>query len=228
MRIPTRRDVTRLLVVLSAWGLSCAPTGCTGHASVHMIPRGMKKISTTESLVVRIKPRECYFWINDDQKLCVAMRDASRIPLGRLFAREALLSFVLGNPPASAARNYRVDRRTLRVRIKAGLAHVRSASLSGIFAVWDYERTRLRGRFRVTVKQQSYSALTGWAANRRVLLVGEFTAVRNRKAGERILARTEANGMSRAALKATSTSVHDSPRGPDKGTTGPRPRLTRH
>ena len=95
------------------------------------------------------------------------------------------------------ARDYRADRRTLRARGRAGYRHTRAASLTGIVGGGDYGRRRLQGRFRMTAKHQTYSILTGWRGNAAVLIVGEFTAVPDRTAGEKILSRTEERGMER-------------------------------
>ena len=171
--------------------------GCGGHAVIHQIPMGIRKISTTGALIQETAPDECYYWVNEDEELCVAMRKAKWSPLGRRFHSEFIASFVLEGLPARTARNYRVGRRTFRGRLEAGYTHTRSASLAGIATVWDYGKSRLRGRFRFSAKHQSYSVLTGWGSNKGLLVVGEFTAVRDRRAGEKILARTEERGLQR-------------------------------
>lgn len=172
-------------------------TGCAGSATVHTIAIGSKKISTTGPLIVRIDPDECYWWLDDAGRLCVAMRESKGLPFSKVLRREFFLSLVLGDPPAGAARNYRVDRRTLRFRRDAGYGHTRAASLGGIAAVWEYGHKTLKGRFRINALRQSYLVLTGWRTDARILVLGEFTAVRNREKGEGILARTEEDEMAR-------------------------------
>jgi hypothetical protein len=172
--------------------------GCAGHAVVYSVPLGTKQISTTDPLIVRATPDECYFWVDDQEELCVAMRSFSGSILGKRFHREFLMSMVAKGLPAGSGREYRMDRRTARTRNDAGYAHTRSASLGGILAVWDYRRGQVRGRFRFTAKEQSYSVLTGWSGNNTVLCIGEFTAFRNETAGKRLLARTEEGAMGRA------------------------------
>lgn len=178
-------------------------TGCAGHANVHMIPLGTKRIDATTPLIVRVSPDECYFWVNDREELCVTMRSFSGSIFGKRFEKEFLLSLVAKGLPAGGGREYRMDRRTARVRHDAGYGHTRSASLSGIFAVWNYRRNQLRGRFRFTAKEQSYSVLSGWSGNNAVLVVGEFMAVADRAAGEKLLARTEDGAMSRTTTQTT-------------------------
>ena len=187
-------------------------SGCTGGATLHIIPLNQKKISMTAPLIVRIDPDQCYYWVNDNGHLCIAMRNYRWSLLGSKFAKESVLSFVVEEPPAGSTRNFRVTRRTVRHRFDAGLTHLRSASLGGIVAVWDYGQRVLRGRFRLTVRQQSYSALAGWGSNRTVLLVGEFSAVHNPKAGRRILDRTERDGMERQVASQAPVRVIGPPR----------------
>ena len=177
--------------------------GCTGHAEVNIVPLGTKRIDTTAPLIVRVSPDECYFWVNEQDEFCVAMRTFSGSIFGKRFEKEFLLSLVAKGLPAGGGREYRMDRRTARVRHDAGYGHTRSASLSGIFAVWNYRRNQLRGRFRFTAKEQSYSVLSGWSGNNAVLVVGEFMAVADRAAGEKLLARTEDGAMSRTTTQTT-------------------------
>ncbi|MEK6799776.1 MAG: hypothetical protein AABZ12_12495 [Planctomycetota bacterium] len=175
--------------------------GCTGHATIHMVPLGNQKISAADPLIVRQDPHECYYWLNDVSQVCVAMRFRHVSWLGKAFSSELVLSLVLDKPPAGAARDYRVDRFTERHRLDAGFTHLRGASLSGIIGTWDYGKRQLKGRFRFTAKQQSFFVLTGWGSDHSVLFVGEFTAVHDRAAGEKILQRTEADGMGRSTPK---------------------------
>ena len=171
--------------------------GCAGHGSVHMVPVGGKRLNTTSPLIVKASPDECYYWVNDKQELCVAMREAGGSLLGGRFEHEFTLSLVLAGPPAGPARHYRLSRYSLRAQNREGFVYTRSASLTGEAVVWDYDMSRLHGRFRLIAKHQSYSVLRGWHGHARVLLVGEFTAVPDRQAGERILALTEKDGMAR-------------------------------
>ncbi len=171
--------------------------GCSGRAKVAIVPLGMKRIDTTGPVIAEIKPDQCYFWIRADKELCIAMRQFSGSILGKPLEREFLLSFVVDGLPAAQSRDYKMDRKTARVRQRAGYGHARSASTSGILAVWDYDGNHLRGRFRFLARMQTYSVLTGWHGNNTLLFTGEFQAVRDPEAGQAILARTEEGAMSR-------------------------------
>ncbi|MFQ5590950.1 MAG: hypothetical protein ACE5HE_07300, partial [Phycisphaerae bacterium] len=106
--------------------------GCAGHATVVIVPLGVKKISTAAPLTRRLTPDECYYWVNDKEQLCVAMRNDRSSLLGAACRRGCSLSLILGEPPAGSTRNYRMNKRTLRARVQRGYAHTRSASLTGI------------------------------------------------------------------------------------------------
>jgi len=165
-----------------------------------MVPLGTRTISETEPLVVTFRPAECYYWFNDRNKLCLAMRYRNPSILGRWLEEETVLSLVLDDPPAASSRDYPVGAQTFRMRRRAGLSHIRSVSLTGVVGVWDYGKANLRGRFRLTVKQQSYSVLTGWTGNARAVIVGAFTARPNAKAGKAINVRTEEGALRRPPL----------------------------
>jgi len=186
------------------WILALSATvlnyGCSGHAVVHTIPLGVKQINTTGPLLLLESLSECYYWINDQNALCVAMRKNQGSIFGRLLERELVLSFVLPGLPAATSRDYRMDQSTARLISRSGLGHQRGGSLNGILTVWNYGKGRLRGRFRFTAKQQSYSVLTGWSGNYQSLYLGDFAAVEDRVRGEKLLARSEEGGLTRGSV----------------------------
>lgn len=171
--------------------------GCQGVGTLHMVPLDTRKIGLTDPLIITVHPRQCHAWLNDNNELCVSMRHKRRSILGRVFGGETTLSLVLGPPPAGDARDYPVSPHTLRARRRHGFSHVRATSINGAATVWNWEKPTVKGRFRISAKQQSYSALTGWGGNARVLYVGEFTADRNALKGQRLLNDTEEEGMNR-------------------------------
>ncbi|MCH7808794.1 MAG: hypothetical protein IIB60_06165 [Planctomycetes bacterium] len=189
----TRRGPAVWTTTLIALCLS----SCTGSATIHIVKLGTKGISAQSPLILEINPNECYYWLDDDGNLCVAMRSHKPSVLGTRFEQEFQLSLVLEAPPAGAARNYRVTRRTLRFRRDAGYTHTRGASLVGIVGVWDFGPDKLSGRFRITALRQSYWVPTGWRTNARVLLLGDFTAFRDPVKGQAILDRTEEGNIAR-------------------------------
>jgi len=172
--------------------------GCSGRGTVHLVSLDAKKIAVTGPLMPNIALDEAYYWLNDDGKLCVALRQKHQSFFSPIFSQDISLSLILGEPPAGDTRAYPAARDTLRMRTTSGVTQLRSGSLAGGSVVWDYSKRQLRGRFRITVKQQSYTVLTDWTGNSRILLIGEFTATENRKRGEEILKRSEEDGLERS------------------------------
>ncbi len=180
-----------------------ATAGCSGSGVVHFIPLDVKQIPMTGALIAEINPDESYYWIDDAGKLCVALRQKHSSLWTPLLSHDISLSLVLGDPPAGVTRAYPATRDTLRMRSAAGVTQLRTGSLSGGSVVWDYGKNMLRGRFRITVKQQSYTVLTDWTGNGRMLLIGEFTATQDRERGEEILKRSEEDGLERSGSPAS-------------------------
>lgn len=165
--------------------------GCSGHALVHTVPLGLQKINTEGPLLLRESMDECYYWTDEQNRLVIAMRRTHRSLLGKLLDREFVLSFVLPGLPAATSRDYRMDRTTARLFSRFGIYPQRGGSTGGIVAVWDYGKGTLKGRFRFNAKQQTYSVLTGWSGDFTSLYLGEFTAVKDRNRGQRLLAQSE-------------------------------------
>jgi hypothetical protein len=188
---PIRLLFLGLLVFLSP--------GCAGSGRLEMISLNTRRITAAEPLVITLRPGESYWWLNEQGALCIALRGSHDSIFGPGFSRELLLSFVLGEPPAGPGREYSITTNTLRFRRRAGLTHLRGHSLTGAAVVWDYGRSTLHGRFRMTLRQQTYSVLTDWTGDARYLVVGEFKARFNPAAGARILVATEEGVMKRPA-----------------------------
>ncbi len=190
------RMVLRIVIIIFVLSVT-ALIGCTAPASVHIVSIGGKRLTATSPLVVKVSPDECYFWLSDDDELCIAMRGASGSIFGKQHEREFILSMILDGPPAGRGRHFPLNRYSVRMKGRDGFVYTRAASLAGEAIVWDYDTGRLRGRFRTIAKHQTYSILTGWRGDARVVIVGEFSPRRDARAGKAILARTEEEGMER-------------------------------
>jgi hypothetical protein len=186
--------------------------GCSGSAALHMVPMGYTRMDARAPLVLPLCAANCWYWIDDDRQIRVAMSDSGA-------GRSLELSLVLDGLPAGAGRNYRVTRRTLRGTLSQGGEHTRFASIRGIAAVWIDGPDRIDGRFRISMKHERFNILLGWHGAQEVLLLGQFRAVRDRRRCEAVVASTEQDGMER-------TAVSTQPSGPDRvirlpGTTQP-------
>jgi len=186
-------------LALASLSIMSGALGCSGRGVVHFVPLDVKQIPMTGALIAQITPDECYYWIDDAGKLCVALRQRKNSFWTPLLSHDIALSLILGDPPAGVTRAYPAARDTLRMRSSAGVTQLRAGSMSGGAVVWDYGQRTLRGRFRIMVKQQSYTVFTDWTGNSRILLIGEFTAREDRARGEAILRRTEEDGLERTS-----------------------------
>ncbi len=188
------------------------PIGCATGNTLHIIPLNYNEVSTNYPLLIKINPDECYFWVNEEDEICIAMKKKSFSLLGEAFERELHLSLVLTGQPAGSARSYRATRKTMRNRYRHGYASSRSTSLTGIIAIWDYKKDSLHGRFRLVARQQVYSILSGWGHRQNVLFVGEFVARKNKGQGLHILTYTEEDELSRKINPTAPQPVNGPPR----------------
>jgi len=199
--------------------LLTAVGACAPAAKVSIAPLNLKKVRANGPLIVNFKPTACYWWVNDEQQLCIAM-GLSKLTFTSwsLDKDKFALSLVFDGLPAGDARMYLLSRRTIRGKRDVGVLHTRFASVTGVAAVWGFGRktqstiqsttqstiqsTRMTGRFRFVGVQQSFFVLTGWGTPRQIFCVGEFTANFNREKGEAILAQTEEGAMARESADA--------------------------
>jgi len=161
-----------------------------------IVPLGISRLEPADVLSESATLALCYYWIDDDGRLCLAMRGWGLG--GSRFGRSSKeASLVLGPPAAGVGRNYRVDRETFRMIEHDPPKHERWASLSGIVALWRIDDTHVAGRFRIYAKYQRFHIAMGWYGNHRSVIVGEFQAVLDAARGGEILRDTEADGMER-------------------------------
>lgn len=177
-------------------------TGCAGSGRVAIVSTNLRKLPQNEELIRKLSAHRCYFWIDDVRGVCVAMESDQPSIFGAAGRRAMSMSFVLGQPPAGAARDYKASTSTMRMIARAGYNHTRWASRRGIVSITQTPDGRLRGRFRLHAKQQKFSILTGWRGNQPTVVVGDFVATRNAEQGRRILAQTEVDGMGRRPRRA--------------------------
>lgn len=172
--------------------------GCNGAARVSVISTEVRKLAEDEALQREIHPDRCHWFVDDKNRLCIAMEGESDAILGDLGHKSMAMSLVLGEPLESGSREYKLDRRSLRMIATTGLGHFRWASLGGVvFIRRDAGHSSLRGRFRIAAKQQNFFIATGWRGDLRTLLLGEFTATRDDAISKQIVDRTEGEGMKR-------------------------------
>ncbi|GAG24041.1 unnamed protein product, partial [marine sediment metagenome] len=172
--------------------------GCTGWAKFNLIPIDQGRISKSAPLIVELRAAECYYWIAGE-RISIALADENISLIGEWGKKSVVGSIVLDGLPAHESRDYRLDRNSIRGKLRHGPKHVRFASLSGVLALWLDGENRIKGRLRAFARQQHFNVLLGWTGNRQVLLVGDFVAVRNQERTEEIVRSSETGGMARTA-----------------------------
>jgi len=175
--------------------------GCAGQGVVYMLAHTQRDFPPHEPLIQTVSVNEAYYWLSDEGKLKIALRHHAPPLISPALEVEWLMSMELDGLPAGSEKLYRISSRTVRIVQKYGGDHRRARSLTGIAVIEAPKHGRLRGRFHVTVQQQQFSLLHGWAPRiyRGPLAVarGKFQAINRMEIGQKILARTEDNDFGR-------------------------------
>lgn len=178
--------------------------GCTGGGVVHTMPMIRNDFQPGEPPIVSVHLGEAYHWTGEDGGLNLALRYRHRSLLGQAFDREWLMSIVLDEAPAGSGKLYRIGRREIQVAQSYGIDYRRGRSINGVVVIETAGSGRLKARFQTLVRQQRFTALTGWSPpmNRSpvIIMAGEFTAVPGAGRGQCILHRTEADGFERPPI----------------------------
>lgn len=179
--------------------------GCTGSARFDLIPLRMNDLNPALPPMVRFHPSECYYRLDQQGKIHVAMRYQNLALFGPLSRVTFTLSLLLEEPPAGRARTYPLRKQNLRGWATAGPEVHRFSSSLGIAAVYDVREHSLRGRFRCYVRHQSGNPLTGWRGNALLLFLGQFHAVEDEAKTRRLETESEKGGGERAGQTTAST-----------------------
>ena len=132
----------------------------------------------------------------EDGRLQIAVRRDATIPLINL-RQLVLFSFDLVRLPNGKAREYKMDRKSLRGVAEIGPGSARFESLGGIAAVYRTDNpNQIRCTFRLIANRYTAQLLGGMGKPQRVLLQGEFVATRSTRTAE-LLGVTEEAGFER-------------------------------
>jgi hypothetical protein len=184
-------------------GALVSAAGCTGSGRLDLIPLVMKDLDPARPQITRFRPAECYYRLDEEGRIRVAMRYENIAWFGPLSKVALCVSLWLEEPPAGSARTYKLRGDGVRGWAMAGPQLHRFRSSAGIAAVHDVEERSLRGRFRCFARHQSGNALTGWRGNATLLMLGEFHAVRNEAKARELEAQSESGGWAREPASAT-------------------------
>lgn len=180
--------------------------GCTGSGRVNFVSLNMTEIDPPPAKAWQFDATECYWWLDDQGDLNVALRSVRDAALlGKLGRVELCLSFVLDAPPAGSGRNYPIRQREVRaVALNAMQSH-RFTSFAGIAGVTTQPNKGLHGSFRVWMHAHSELSMFNVMPNRPspLLCFGTFEAVHDPVRGRALRERTESSGFARPARPRT-------------------------
>ncbi len=168
-----------------------AASGCTGHARLSLIPLNSSTLTPTSRLEYTVSPQECYWWVDEEDRLCLAMCYHNFSILGDLTRDAFELSFVFKDPPPEEEKVYVARRDVARALWHRSAWHLRLRARTGNVAIERRSEEILAGRLRLTCSSEEFWILTGWQRKTPVLIQGQFTAVRNAKQGRALLQRIE-------------------------------------
>ncbi len=180
---------------IPAW-LGCilvtiAVSGCTGHARLTLIPLNSSTLTPRSQLEYTVSPQECYWWVDEQDRLCLAMCYHNFSILGDLTRDAFELSFVFTDPPPEDEKVYVARRDVARALWHRSAWHLRLRAQTGNVAVERRSEEILTGRLRLRCSSEEFWILTGWQRKSPVLIQGQFTAVRNAEQGRALLQRIE-------------------------------------
>jgi hypothetical protein len=140
--------------------------GCAGSAELQFVSTNLAAINPPPPIVYRYEPQQCYWWIDDDGSLNIAMQ-FDRVNLFSEIGRLRLqASLMFDAPPAGSGRDYVVGSRNLRGRFESPLAKARLISTSGVVSV-SKAGDRFRGSFRILLQQHPGLSLLSLTPQRR-------------------------------------------------------------
>lgn len=179
--------------------------GCGGSAKVSFISLHTQAIDPPRVEPFDLDVQECFWWLDADGDLCLAMRShQGNIFLGQVADMDVELSFVLGKPPAGSGRDYTLGPRGVRTIVRSALQNQRYNTLSGIICVLTKPPDELHGSFRIWMTPMNELGLLSFLPGKPgpVMCYGRFRAIKSAARGQEILARTE-SGAPRPAKVAT-------------------------
>ncbi len=177
-----------------------AIAGCSGSATIQAVSLHPSEIDPPGTRVTRVDADEAYWHVDEsgDLNLSIRMRRVDWI-LGEFGRQELALSIVPGPPPNGRARNYKINRDSLRMLWQTGLAVRRFASYAGVMAIYMDDELRLHGSFRFWTTNPG-EGMPIWFVPQTpgpTLLFGTFKAVKDEVRCQSIRESVEAKGWHR-------------------------------
>ncbi len=183
----------RLALLLLAGLLGCSA------GQIELASLDYRAIDPPAAKVTRIELDRGYWWSDEQGRVWFAAARSFAPLLFPQFRVDLKLSLRLDQPPAGAARNYGVDRGTMRAVLRVGPAELRLVSVSGVIAAYREAGEQLRLSGRLLVTQQAAQLLGGYSNPARNLLLCRIHAVQDAQRGRAIADETETQGWERSA-----------------------------
>ncbi len=185
------RGATRSTAWLACILALVAASGCTGHARLTLIPLNSSTLTPRSQLEYTVSPQKCYWWVDEQDRLCLAMGYHNFSILGDLTRDAFELSFVFKDPPPEDEKVYVARRDVARALWHRSAWHLRLLAQMGNVAIERRSDEILAGRLRLRCSSEEFWILTGWQRKSPVLIQGQFTAIRNAEQGRALLERIE-------------------------------------
>lgn len=191
----------RGFVIAAVVMIAPSVAGCTGSAEIKFVSLHPSEIDPPGTKTPVIKAEEAYWHVDNSGDVHISIRSKhDNWLLGAFGRNELVMSVVPGPPPNGRARNYSLNRNTLRMLWHTGLVSQRFASYSGVMAIYMDDDRRCHGSFRIWTINPG-AGMPIWFVPQTpgpTLVFGTFNAVRDEEACERIRSEAEAGGWNRS------------------------------
>lgn len=191
---------TRAFVIPALVIIAPSVVGCTGSAEIKFVSLHPSEIDPPGTKTPVVKADQAYWHVDDSGDVHISIRSKrDNWLLGAFGRNELLMSIVPGPLPNGSARNYSMNRNTLRMLWHTGLASQRFASYAGVMALYMDNDRRCHGSFRMWTINPG-AGMPIWFVPQTpgpTLVFGNFDAVRDENACERIRTEAEAGGWNR-------------------------------
>ena len=192
----------RLIRHSGTWAAAALLFGCTGRADLQFVSTNLTAINPPPPIVYHYEPRHCFWWLDDDGSMNIAMEFENMSLFSRLGRLRMQVSLTFENPPAGEARDYAIGPRTVRGRFETAMTQARLISSAGVISISKAPDGNFRGSFRTLLQQFPGVSLFSLAPQKpgSYLMFGTFDAVHDAARGRKIREDTESDGWARPAI----------------------------
>jgi len=197
----------RIFAILSL-GLFLLLPGCTGHARSGFVSANMSDIAVepTDARTIQLNCDECYWWIDQDNRLNIAGKGIIRSLLNKNYDQEYYISFVLDEPSRGVGKNFQINAHSVRGVIKSRGNIYRFQSTYGILGSENRNTDQIIAAYRTHLSLFGAKLFGGWSKAIPFVTFGTLRAVPDRDdKGKTIREKTEADGYERKFPKRVHT-----------------------